>query len=361
MITGMNSRLKSISTFPPIDMRETRCLRGVRLLLALVLAAMVQNCQDSNPVTQRIELEIPLGLEADSVYIPKDNPLTREKIELGRKLFFDKSLSADNTVACADCHNPLLGFADGMAVASGINEQKGERSTPTIINRLFSEKQFWDGRAGSLEKQVLEPIQNPIEMANTLDNVVRTLNADFQYRKEFRRVFGTEVTIDGIAKAIASFERTLISGNSLFDQFKKGDKNALSKSAQRGFTLFESGRVNCIACHSGPNFTNEEFKNNGAGMDMEDPDLGRYTVTKNDSDRGAFKTPTLRDIVRTAPYMHDGSLRTLMGVVDFYNKGGIPNKYLSKEIRPLNLTGQEKADLVEFLKSLGGRNTWSFL
>jgi cytochrome c peroxidase len=345
---GMNSRLKLIST-------------AVKFVIALVLAAMVQRCQDANPVTERIELEIPLGLEAGSVYIPEDNPLTREKIELGRKLFFDKRLSADNTVACADCHSPFLGFTDGMAVASGINEQKGERSSPTIINRLFSEKQFWDGRAGSLEKQVLGPIQNPIEMANTLDNVVRTVNADFPYRKEFRRVFGTEVTIDGIAKAIASFERTLISGNSLFDQFKQGDKNALSESAQRGFTLFESGRVNCIACHSGPNFTNEEFKNNGAGMDTEEPDLGRYTVTKSDSDRGAFKTPTLRDIVRTAPYMHDGSLRTLLDVIDFYNKGGIPNKHLSKEIRPLNLTGQEKADLVEFLKSLGGRNTWSFL
>ncbi len=361
MITGMNSRLKSISTFPQIDMRDTRGLRVVRLLIALVLAAMFQRCQDSNSVTERIELEIPLGLETGSVYIPEDNPLTSEKIELGRKLFFDKRLSADNTVACADCHSPFLGFTDGMAVASGINEQKGERSAPTVINRLFSEKQFWDGRAGSLEKQVLEPIQNPIEMANTLDNVVRTLNADFPYRKEFRRVFGTEVTIDGIAKAIASFERTLISGNSLFDQFKQGDKNALSESAQRGFTLFESGRVNCIACHSGPNFTNEEFKNNGTGMDTEDPDLGRYTVTKNDSDRGAFKTPTLRDIVRTAPYMHDGSLRTLLDVIDFYNNGGISNLHLSKEIRPLNLTGQEKTDLVEFLKSLGGRNTWSFL
>ena len=317
-------------------------------------------CQKTDLQENRYEFSIPLGLDESAVYIPEDNQPTLEKIKLGRKLYFDERLSLDNTVACATCHNPLLGFADGRSVAVGINGLEGKRSTPTIINRLFSKTQFWDGRAKDLEDQVLEPIQNPIEMKNTLENVVKTLNEDIIIRKDFQKVFGTDVTVDGIQKAIASFERTILSGNSPFDQFKAGDKKALSESAQTGLALFESKEVNCIQCHTGFNFTDEKFHNSGVGMDKEEPDLGRFVQTKNDSDWGRFKSPTLRDIARTAPYMHDGSLRTLMDAVNFYDKGGIPNDNLSEHIKPLNLGESEKLDLVEFLRSLSGENPLSY-
>jgi cytochrome c peroxidase len=300
------------------------------------------------------ELKIPLGLDPQLQYIPENNPLTAEKIALGKMLYFDKRLSADNSVACATCHDPKFGFTDGKSVSTGINGQQGGRSAPTVINRLFSDAQFWDGRAESLEAQALGPIQNPIEMGNTLEAVVKTLNAIKGYRAAFQRAFGTEVTKEGIAQAIASFERTVLSGNSPYDRFKAGDKTALSESAQRGLTLFESKRVNCIACHVGHNFTDENYRNTGIGMDKEKSDLGRFDISKNDEDRGAFKTPTLRDIARTAPYMHDGSLKTLREVIDFYDKGGIPNPHLSTDMKPLQLTEQEKTDLIAFLQSLTG-------
>lgn len=324
-------------------------------LLAVVLVVTVLLAQEGKTLRQgTFELKIPLGLDPDAVYIPEDNPLTAEKVELGRKLYFDKRLSADNSVACATCHNPKFGFTDGQPVSTGIKGQKGGRSAPTVINRLFSKEQFWDGRAEDLEAQALGPIQNPIEMGNTLEGVVKKLNAIEGYRQEFRKVFGTDVTAEGIAKAIASFERTVLSGNSPYDRFKAGDKKALSESAQRGLALFESKRVNCVTCHVGPNFTDEGFRNIGVGMDKIKPDLGRFEVTKRDADRGAFKTPTLREIARTAPYMHDGSLKTLLDVINFYDRGGIPNPYLSPDMKPLKLSEQEKADLVEFLKSLTG-------
>jgi cytochrome c peroxidase len=267
---------------------------------------------------------------------------------------FDKRLSADNSVACASCHNPQFGFTDGAAVSTGINGQKGARSAPTVINRLFSDAQFWDGRAASLEAQALGPIQNPIEMGNTLEAVVKKLNAIKGYREAFQRAFGSEVMADGIAKAIASFERTVLSGNSPYDRYKAGDHQALSESAKRGLALFESERVNCVTCHVGHNFTDENYRNLGVGMDQAKPDLGRYEITQNEEDRGAFKTPTLRDVARTAPYMHDGSLKTLREVIDYYDKGGTPNAHLSKDIKPLKLAEKEKADLVAFLESLTG-------
>ena len=300
------------------------------------------------------ELKIPLGLDPQLQYIPEDNPLTVEKIALGKMLYFDKRLSADNSVACASCHNPKFGFTDGMPVSTGIKGQKGGRSAPTVINRLFSDAQFWDGRAESLEAQALGPIQNPIEMGNTLDAVVKKLNAIKGYRDAFQRTFGTEATAEGIAKAIASFERTVLSGNSPYDRVKAGDKKAMPESAQRGLALFESKRVNCIACHVGHNFTDENYRNLGVGMDKEKTALGRFDISKNEEDRGAFKTPTLRDIARTAPYMHDGSLQTLREVIDYYDKGGTLSPHLSPDMKPLKLTEQEKTDLIEFMQSLTG-------
>jgi len=329
------------------------------ILTFLMLTIVLMSCDKSNEQAELFDLEIPLGLDTLKMFIPDDNPLTIEKIKLGRKLFFDERLSVDGTVSCATCHNPLLGFADGRSVAVGIEGLEGPRSTPAIINRLFSQGQFWDGRAQSLEDQVLGPIENPIEMNNPLENVVKTLNADETIRNDFQKIFGTDVTVEGLQKAIASFERILLSGESSFDKYMAGNKNALSESARNGFLLFKSEKVNCITCHQGTNFTDELFHNSGVGMDLENPDLGRFVETKNDSDYGRFKTPTLRDIARTSPYMHNGSLRSLREVVDFYDQGGIQNDNLSIHIKPLNLTEEEKEKLVEFMRSLTGENPLS--
>jgi cytochrome c peroxidase len=301
-------------------------------------------------------LDLPLGLDEFAVKIPKGNPLTKEKIALGREIYFDPRLSADETVSCASCHNPQLAFTDGQKASVGIRGQIGIRSAPTIINRVFSRTQFWDGRALSLEEQAKGPMINPIEMGNkNYDDVVKRLRNIKGYREGFKEAFGTEdFTIEQVAEAIASFERTVVSGNSPFDKFESGgDEKAISESAKRGLDIFrDKGR--CSECHAGFNFTDEKFHNTGVGMDKPNPDLGRYEITKKEEDKGAFKTPTLREIARTGPYMHDGSLKTLEEVVEFYDKGGIKNPNLDKEMKPLNLTEEEKKDLVEFLKTLNG-------
>ena len=296
---------------------------------------------------EEYELKYPLGLK--KMRIPKDNPLTKDKIALGKQLFFEKRLSRDNTISCSNCHSPQHGWSNGAPVATGFKGQKGGRSAPTTINAGYQYFQFWDGRAHQLEGQALGPIQNPIEMNLTLEEAIGRLNKIAGYRKQFQNVFGTDVTADGMAKALASFERTILSGNAPYDQFKAGDKSALSAAAQRGMKLY-FGKANCSACHGGSNFTDGAFHNIGVGMDKKDPDLGRYNETKLEGDRGAFKTPTVREIARTAPYMHDGSERTLEAVVEYYNKGGIKNPQLDEELYPLNLTEQQKTDLVTFMK-----------
>jgi cytochrome c peroxidase len=304
------------------------------------------------PRTQRTKDKLPLGL-VDRVW-PAENPFSLEKAELGRLLFFDKRLSVDDTVSCADCHNPKFAFTDGQAVATGVRGQKGGRSAPTVINRVYSVEQFWDGRAPTLEEQAKGPIANPIEMANTHEAVVARLKTIKGYGPLFKRAFGSdEITIDLVAKAIATFERTIVSGNSPYDRYKSGNKTALSESARRGMDIFFN-KTKCDQCHFGINFTDGSFVNLGVGMDKPEPDLGRYLFTKRESDKGAFKTPTLREIAHTAPYMHDGSLAALEDVVEFYNKGGTPNPNLDKRMKKLDLTEQDKKDLVEFLKSLSG-------
>lgn len=321
------------------------------LLIILCLSTACRQTHERNDAPKEFVLSMPLGLDANAQYIPEDNPFTTAKVELGRVLYFDKRLSVDNTMSCATCHDPKLGFADGKPVSTGIKGLTGTRNAPTVLNRLFSKEQFWDGRGADLEAQALGPIENPVEMGANLEDVVEKLNAIEEYRKAFQEVFGAEVTADGIGKAIAAFERTLLAGNSSYDRYQAGDVNAISESAKRGLALFEN-KANCVTCHVGFNFSDENYRNIGVGMEQENPDLGRYTVTKLDEDRGAFKTPTLRHIAKTAPYMHDGSEATLMDVVEFYNKGGVPNPHLSTDIEPLNLTEQEKADLVAFMESL---------
>jgi cytochrome c peroxidase len=298
------------------------------------------------------DIRVPLGLLP--IQWPADNPYSKAKVELGRLLYFDKRLSADGTVACADCHHPKFAFADGNPVSTGIKGQRGGRSAPTVFNRAYSLAQFWDGRAASLEEQAKGPMANPIEMGNTHQAVVAKLQSIPGYRTQFKAVFGTDtIDIDHVAKAIATFERTVLSGNSPYDQYKAGKKNALTAEQVAGMKLF-FGKARCDACHEGINFTTNAYHNLGIGTDKPKPDEGRFIVTKNPADWGAFKTPTLREVARTAPYMHDGSLKTLDEVVDFYDKGGTPNKNLDKEIRKLNLTANEKKELVAFLKSLNG-------
>ena len=299
---------------------------------------------------------LPLGLQAGAAFVRDDNPMSAKKIELGRQLYFDTRLSKDNTISCATCHAPEKGFSDGRATSAGIHGKTGGRNAPTVINRLFSADQFWDGRAADLEAQALGPVQNPIEMGNTLEGMISNLNGIKPYAPVFKEAFGSEgITAERVGQAIASYERTVLSGNAPYDRYQAGDKSAMSESAVRGLALFsDPQRGNCVTCHAGFNFTDESYHNLGVGMDKPTPDLGRFEQTKTETDRGAFKTPTLRQITATAPYMHDGSETTLQQVIDFYDRGGLKNKWLSKELRPLKLSAQEKADLVAFLESLTG-------
>jgi cytochrome c peroxidase len=290
---------------------------------------------------------VPAGLPP--VPYPEDNPPTPEKTALGKQLYFDPRLSVDNTVSCASCHDPAKGFSNGEQFATGVDDQVGGRNSPTIINTAYNMFNFWDGRVGGLEEQALGPIENPIEMNMNLDALVVKLNKISGYREQFEQVFGGPASKETIAKAIATYERTVLSGDAPYDRFRAGDTNALSEAAQRGLKLFD-GKAVCSACHTGPNFTDNAFHNIGVGMDQKDPDPGRKEVSGLGGDFGSFKTPTLREIARTAPYMHDGSLKTLEEVVEYYNKGGVKNEFLDEEIFPLDLTKQEQADLVTFLK-----------
>ncbi|HEV8702356.1 MAG TPA: cytochrome c peroxidase [Candidatus Polarisedimenticolia bacterium] len=299
---------------------------------------------------------LPLGLQAAAAYVPENNPISEAKIDLGRKLYFDARLSKDGTVSCATCHDPDRGFSDARPTSLGIGRQAGSRNAPTVINRLFSQEQFWDGRAADLEAQALGPIQNPIEMGHTLPEMISNLKALAGYAPAFQAAFSTpDITEGRVAQAIATYERTVLAGNSPFDRYQAGEKSMLSESAVRGMTLFnDAQKANCVTCHAGFNFTDESYHNLGVGMEKPNPDWGRFGVTKKEFDKGAFKTPTLRNVTQSGPYMHDGSEATLLDVVRFYDRGGFKNQWLSKEIKPLNLTDQDRADLVAFLESLSG-------
>lgn len=300
-------------------------------------------------------MTLPLGLQADAAYIPDENPMSDAKIELGKFLYFDNRFSKDSTISCATCHNPFHGFADPARTSLGVGRLLGGRNSPTVINRLFSADQFWDGRAADLELQAHGPLTNPVEMAmGSHDEVVERVRNISGYAPLFTKAFGDpKIDMTRIVQAIAAYERTVVSGNSAYDRYQAGDKSAMSPAEVRGMELF-NGKANCVKCHASFNFTDENYRNIGVGMDKPKPDLGRYEVTKKEEDKGAFKTPTLRNIVETAPYMHDGSEATLMAVVEFYDKGGIKNPTLSSDMKVLNLTSSEKQDLVEFMRALTG-------
>lgn len=342
---------------------------------------------------QVLEVALPQGLAAgqSAMWIPEDNPLTKAKIELGRQLYFDPRLSVDSTISCASCHSPDFGFGKNTKFGVGVRGQQGGRNSPVSYNRILSKAQFWDGRADSLEAQAVGPIQNPIEMGFTHDGVVARLKTIPAYQAQFDAVFpGSGVNIDNVGKAIAAFERVIVTGPSPADYyeplrafregfkdeladleaFKKDDpesyeqyqglmaaseKHPMSDAAKRGRELFFSERVGCTACHVGANFTDEKYHNLGVGMNQPKPDLGRYDETKQEKDKGAFKTPTIRNVALTGPYMHDGSEATLEDVVKLYEKGGIANPYLSDKVKKFELTDQERTDLVAYMRSLTGK------
>ena len=288
------------------------------------------------------------------VPIPSSNLNYTAKIELGKQLYFDGRLSKNNAISCAFCHNPGTGFADPRQTSIGVGGGVGGRQSPTVYNTGLNHVQFWDGRARSLEEQAIGPIHNPVEMAETHEHVVAKLGKIKGYQQQFRAVFGTDVNLQGIAEAIAAYERTVLSTNSAFDKYVLGAQKAMDEAAARGLALFK-GKARCILCHNGPNFTDNQFHNLGVPQvgPMKE-DLGRFAVSRAEKDRGAFKTPTLRSITETAPYMHDGAFKTLEEVVEFMDQGGGSNPNLSPLVKPLNLTAEEKSDLVAFLKALAG-------
>ena len=322
-------------------------------LVAAVLIALGGAAADSLPAL--LGRDLPLGFPP--VVAPDENPLTPAKAALGERLFFDPSLSSDGKISCASCHLPQHAFADKLPLSLGIDGQAGLRNSPSILNAAYSPRLLWDGASLGLEDQVRYPVTHPKEMNMTNTKLIKAVEANPAYRPLMAAAFGDEkVTYERVSHAIASFERTLIAGNSAFDRFFfANDQAALSPAARRGWDLFQ-GKAGCAQCHrftrESPFFTDFEFYNLGVGWAAPKPDLGRYDVTKDKADRGRFRTPSLRDVALTAPYMHDGSLATLGDVVTFFERGGLPNNYLDPRIQPFQLSPEERADLIAFLESL---------
>lgn len=367
-------------------------MTGRKIIPILSVLFLFLACREAKPPEREGEVavtEVPVNIVGlPPLPVPRNNPQTPEKIALGKMLYNEKRFSGDGTINCAFCHNPEKTFDDGLPVSKGIRNQRGTRNTPTVLNSAYNRFQFWDGRRNSLEDQARDPFLNPIEHGLTShDQIVKIVREDPQYVAQFKKVFNVDagrITIDHVVQAIAAFERTVISGDSPFDRYRYGgDKKALGAAAIRGLQVYLS-KGRCQECHmigeQNAIFTDHKFHNLGVGFKKIESrlqqiiqkfnasqdkktdervlsssdlsELGRYVVSRKMEDIGAFKTPGLRNIVVTGPYMHDGSLKTLEAVVDLYNKGGEKNAFLSGSIRPLNLTAREQADLIAFLKSL---------
>ena len=310
----------------------------------MVLAACVTEVIAARPQA----LPPPLGLD-EYARVPVDNPITPVKIRLGERLFFDAGLSADGQRSCASCHDPARAFTSGTRLAAGVFGRIGARNVPTILNRAYGQSFFWDGRATTLEEQVLGPIQNRTEMGLPLSAFTARLRRSALYRREFAEAFGAPPSATTAARALATYVRAQRVADAPYDRYRAGDSSTWSATEARGLSLFR-GRANCSSCHIGPNFTDEQFHNTGVSWGAGD--LGRFRVTRRAEDRGRFKTPTLRQLRLTSPYMHDGSLDSLGAVVDFYDAGGNVNQWRDTELHPLRLTALEKRDLIAFLLSL---------
>jgi cytochrome c peroxidase len=282
--------------------------------------------------------------------IPADNPMTPEKVALGRQLFFDERLSGDGSRSCYSCHLCEKGLTDGLSKAIGAFGKQLPRSSPTLWNIGYHKEFYWDGRSPSLEKQALAAWTGA-NMGAKADEIAAKLNALQGYKAQFQKVFGGDATPDNIVKAIATFERTIISGNTAWDKAKAGDQSALNESATRGWNIFQA--IKCTNCHDGVLFTDQQYHNVGIGMDQKEPDPGRFKVTSKPEDTGAFKTPTLRDIAKSAPYFHDGSAATLEDAVDIMLGGGKDNPHLDKKnLEKHAILPDQRADLLNFLRAL---------
>lgn len=336
-----------------MNTRKLFFLLGPCLVLVAVVLMIACNSnvkETTGTFTPEIQPLPPQLATYEAMTIPADNPLTPEKVALGRQLFFDERLSVDNSRSCYSCHVCEKGLTDGLPKAIGAANKQLPRSSPTLWNIGYHKEFYWDGRSPSLEKQALAAWTGA-NMGAKADEVVAKLNALEGYKSQFQKVFQSDATPDNVVKAIAAFERTIISGNTAWDRWKAGDNNALSQSAWRGWNIFQS--IKCNNCHDGVLFTDQQYHNVGIGMDQKEPDVGRSKVTNKPEDTGAFKTPTLRDIAKSAPYFHDGSAKTLEEAVDIMLAGGKPNQYLDKKnLQPHKLLPEQREDLLNFLRSL---------
>ncbi len=312
--------------------------------------SLIAGCSDGSdePAPLRSALAAPSGFPP--IVAPDDNVPTAERVALGRLLFYDERLSSDESVSCASCHQQAHAFADPSALSRGVEGREGTRNAPGLINEAWGKSYFWDGREATLEVQAVKPIENPLEMATTLPEVAARLNRDVELAAMFERAYSGPASAETIPKALASFVRSLISSESRYDAFLRGDESALSEAERRGERLFSGERGECFHCHVGYNLTSQGYRNDGIAED--DPDAGRFEVTGKPADRGKFKTPTLRNVAVTAPYMHDGSLATLEAVIQHYDAGGRGHENTDPLIKPLALDDEERADLVAFLKAL---------
>lgn len=350
--------------------RSVSWLRRRRRLLAGGILAVLVNClaidlRVAAALTQipAWEWSLPAGLSQPPP-VPADNPLSVPKVQLGKRLFFDPQLSSDRTVACATCHDPQWNFTKPEPLSRGLRGQRTTRNAPTLFNRGYSNHQFWDGRSSSLEDQALLPLENPVEMGHSVTEIIERLRSDTSYLAEFDTAFPDDRSSSGaidpesvitrvrLAQALASYQRTLLLGNSRVDRFRNSDVSALTSEERHGLWLFES-KAGCWRCHQGENFTDDDFHNTGVQHLDPQRDLGRYLVTNDPRDRFRYKTPTLRGLGRTSPYMHDGSMHTLAEVIEFYDRGGAPtDPDLDQQLKPLGLTTAEKQALAAFLLAL---------
>jgi cytochrome c peroxidase len=335
--------------------------RAHRWFLALILVLFLVGCgqrqqtaQTKNPEFHPEILPLPQPLSKyEPMVVPPDNPMTPEKVALGRQLFFDKRLSGDGSRACYSCHVCENGLSLAQPKPVGAFNKPLTRNSPTLWNIGYHKEFYWDGRSPSLEKQALAAWKGANMGAEaTLDKIVASVNAIEGYKAQFQTVFGSDATADNIAKAMAAFERTIIAGNTPWDRWQAGDESAVGQDVKRGWEIFDK-KATCSNCHAGVLFTDLQYHNVGIGMDKPEPDVGRFKVTNRPEDTGAFKTPTLRDIAQSAPYFHDGSAATLEDAVDLMLGGGKPNQHLDqRNLKKVTLTPEEKKDLLAFLRAL---------
>jgi cytochrome c peroxidase len=324
-------------------------MRYLVIPAALLFAATQDIPEDTLP--QQLSTDAPQGLEGEFEGVEFGS---EEQAALGRRLFFDPVLSVDRSIACASCHDPAHGFADTQAKSEGVHGRRTLRNAPTLYNRVLGEAFMWDGKAATLEEQVLQPISNELEMDLAVGEAVARLAADNSYRAEFKAAFDGHPSEELLAKALTAFVARLLYGDSPVDRFRDGEHDALTPEERGGMWFFES-RGNCWKCHAGQNFSDEDFHTTGVGLDEQKLEDGRFAVTGDDADRGAFKTPTLRGLTETGPYMHDGSLATLEEVVEFYRKGPAEGVHHDPDFAPLDMSEKDAANLAAFLRALSRR------